>query len=354
MKNSVISDSEINYIVDIILSEEGLKDNKDFSLFITDRGNYYKNLFKGNMNSFSDVLLLPFVANGVNNSGNDILLFLDNIIKDCDKELAIYRLVEVIYHEIGHIKQLSFDKYSYNNLFVEVDKYLRIYNNYYLNHDSYYFEIDASLYSLNKTKYFLEKYYSNVYDKYENNINKRIDGYNNDIFLYDSVDKLSEFIGLYRYNKYHFKKDKNLDEISSIFDIFLDEKMNYKNISNIINDVRFKNLDKRIIYSFFSVDSFLCSFDYSSLSKDELDIIIESLMFTKKMYEEQLIEINKNFNNKMDKAVNYLKKHKSLLKRIDYICYFIKNNIFSDIYFVNNSINKKILIKRIEKVIIDI
>ena len=80
MKNSVISEKEIDYIVDIILSEEGLKDNKEFNILVTDRMKFYKDLFSLKKNKFSDNLLLPFLANGANNMKNDILLFVDNIM----------------------------------------------------------------------------------------------------------------------------------------------------------------------------------------------------------------------------------------------------------------------------------
>ena len=71
-----------------------------------------------------------------------------------------------------------------------------------------------------KTKGFLKKYYPSVYDRYKVNVEKRIDNYNNDMFLFDSVNKLSDFIGLYRYNKYHY----NL-ELVHIHDMFQDRSL---------------------------------------------------------------------------------------------------------------------------------
>ena len=353
MKKCVISEKEIDNIINIILSEEGLKDNKDVNIIVTNRGKYYRDLFIKKKNIFSEDLIIPFLANASNNMKNDILLFIDNITKDCDKEHAVYRLVEVIYHEIRHTQQLSFDKYSYEKFLDGVDKYLRIYKSYYVNHDKYYFEIDASIYSMYKTRGVLKKYYPSVYDRYKVNIEKRIDNYNNDMFLFDSVNKLSDFIGLYKYNKYHFRNDRSLQDISPVFDIFLDRKMNFRNISDIVNDKRFKTLDKRIIYSFFSVDSFLDGINYNSLSEEELSIIMESLKYTRNIYNEQLVGIDKYFDDKKNIVVDYFKKHKSLIKRIDYIYYYLNRYFFSSVYFLNDSINKKRLIKKIDKVIVE-
>lgn len=357
MKKCIISREEINNIIDTILIEEELKDSKDINIMAFDNYEFYKKYIfnKKNILSrlFSSEIILPFIADGSNNMSGDIVLLLDNISYSNNKEDAIYNLVEVIYHEIRHTKQMNLDDYSYLGFFNKVDKYLRIYNNYLLNHDKYIFEIDASADSMIKTRDFLKKYYPDVYDRYEVNINKRIDNYNNDMFLFDPVNKLSDFIGLYRYNKYHLKNDRSLSDISPVFDIFLDRKMNFKNVSEIVNDERFKKIDKRVVYSFFSIDSFLDSVDFNFLNEDEVNIIMESLSYTKNIYKEQLVGIDNYFVDNRNSLVDCFKRQKSLIKRIEYTYFYLYRYFFSSVYFLNNSFNKKRLIKKIDKVIVE-
>lgn len=70
------------------------------------------------------------------------------------------------------------------------------------------------------------------------------------------------------------------NNIKPIFEIFFDGNVKFKNISEIINNEKFKNLDKKIIYAIFSSKSFLSNINISNLSEEELNIISESLAYT--------------------------------------------------------------------------
>lgn len=132
-----------------------------------------------------------------------------------------------------------------------------------------------------------------------------------------------------------FKEQKNsinIDDISPILSIFINENGTFKNINDIIQNELFSKLDKRIIYRFFSCESFLKQFNISD-ECNNFQIIYESLKYTNELYSKQLVwldDIEYQKDAKFHYDLNNMKnKFKYPIKMYNYMFYKMLRMVLS-------------------------
>lgn len=114
-------------------------------------------------------------------------------------------------------------------------------------------------------------------------------------------------------------KGKSKKEISPVLEIFLNEDASFKNFSEIVQNEKFKELDKRIVYAVLSSKSFLEQINMNQLSIEELEIVNKSLQYTNTLYKNQSKLIEQALSEKNITYLEYLKSQKSLIKKINII-----------------------------------
>lgn len=252
----------------------------------------------------------------------EILIFLRDKITS---EKLTNKLIDNIwtcYHELRHAMQYEektkMDEFSYDVFSMRISPLYHNKYDYRLEHDKYYDEIDADLYAYQKTKEYLIKNYPELYEREKEYLDSK---YEKARFYQMTYDLSFEIERTLQQLKKSFsdsgKKTVNMksleEKISPVFSIFLDNKLKYKPIKRIIRHPKFKKLDKRIIYAFFSSKTFLEKIDYNRLSYEEAQILKESLEYSIDNHQKQLEmllhakEITLDF---------YLKETKSILAKI--------------------------------------
>lgn len=250
------------------------------------------------------------------NSKNEFIIFICILMNKIKKaKLPHIELLRVCYHEARHIIQQTFDSNSYSKFLGNIEELLSNNDNddYNKNHDNYSSEIGANLYEIFKVEEYIKqleklenKKNSNIYTLEKYYIEDLENAYKLDYMLFDAVGQMNKAFDIV--NK---KKLKINDEIP-IFNIFANDDNSFKSINDIIKNPDFKNVDKRIVYTVLSSNSFLKSIDMEKLSNEELDTLDESLQYTYNVYINQFKFILNAFNNN-DINNNYFTQMKKLL-----------------------------------------
>ena len=281
--------------------------------------------------------LVPFRFKGGfrSNSSNDIVMFLRHSKRVVKPKKSFFDLVVNSYHEARHINQDFLDKYSYEGALIDMENYVssnRKILGYIMEHDSYFVDIDARMYSLSKAVDYIKSKYPKIYEKSKEYINRLSREYNFHFLTFDIVSVVENAIQV---RKKRYKSVSSMinnpilfemylsEPVPAIFNLFLNVNGTFKSISQIISNCRKHNIDDRIIKAFLSSKYFLESVDISSLSNDDLSIVIDSLDYISSYYQDQLIMIDDAIANKDISMIKYLKMKKNILSRIDYIDKFL-------------------------------
>lgn len=241
-------------------------------------------------------------------------------------------LARTCYHETRHAIQMNYNPYSFDGFMNGIDNISYI--DYLLSHDSRLFEIDANLFGIKKAKEYILKNYPDYYEENKDEIELREQIYKLEYLTYDasshidasvSLVKTINLLGLNNNSKEKINSIEN-QKIQSYFEhskpaieIFFDENLNFRNISEILQNDIYHKLDKKVIYAVFSSKSFLKSINISNLSEEELKIIRESLIYTLNLDLKQ-IELKKQLvtlKNRLylllsKKSDNYIRKVNNL------------------------------------------
>ena len=144
------------------------------------------------------------------------------------------------------------------------------------------------MFALSKAKAYMRRKYLELYEKEKSYIDSVEQRYIIDYLSYDVSDvvlRLIKIIEQFRLKKAK-KKMLNIDDmevnilsISPVLDIFLDGKGKFKEVREIINNEKFKGLDKRIVSAMFSCRIFLDDLDMDSLSLEELNIVSKVIKY---------------------------------------------------------------------------
>ena len=240
-----------------------------------------------------------------------------------------FKLAEACYHEFWHRVQDNFDVYSYDGFLRDIDNCIKKINlsDYMLNHDSYSFEIGANMYAVSKAKEYIQKKYSQLYEELKDYIDRLEQKHTIDYLSYDASDTVERFIQRVKDRK---KRDRNVGqksdngkikkvEVPPVLDIFLDDNQDFKKVSEIISNGKFKLLDQRIVSAMFSCRTFLDGLDMESLSLEELEVVSNALEYTNNVYKNQVNSLDKFKFFSKEKFIEVLKIKKSFIKKIGVI-----------------------------------
>lgn len=317
--------NEMKKIAHEIIEEESKKYNFKINCLPLTFLEYYNNYISGKKFKLFRIFRYKMI-DGFNDLNGNAVIFIDKINKIENIEGKIFRLAEICYHEARHTIQQTFNAYSYDCFFAQIEFYIRSVTldvDYKFFHDKYSFEIGANLYSVSKAKEYLKNRYPSLYEEEKDRIEKLEKRYNYDYLIYDAADTFERFIQI-RKNVIN-KCDFRLRDVSPVLEIFMNEDNTFKEVSQIINNDKFKLIDSKIVSAFFSCKSFLESVDMEKLSDEELDIINNSLQYTNKVYQNQTKLIEKTYKEKAITFLEYLKSEKSLMSKIKFIDrYFTK------------------------------
>lgn len=254
---------------------------------------------------------------GYNYKGN-IVIFLDKISRIRGTfSWKIFLLVENTYHEIRHTIQKKYDPYSYEGFLRDIDNVFSIIkrDEYYLNYNSFSSELGANLYGIQKAKKYIEKHFPEEYPKIIKKIELKEEKYKYDYMMYDTSYNIDRFIIELR-NKLDFTRKYPLKKICPILDIFMNSNYTYKKLRQIINNSKFKELDKKIIFSILSCTSFYESIDIEELSQEELQLLHTALKYTYKIYQNQSIQLEEVLSKKIIDNRAYYYNQKNILKKL--------------------------------------
>lgn len=319
-------------IINGVSRETGIRINA-YPVTISDY--YYKYLKQQKFSLVKKIVKMTVPITGClayNDLNGNTVYFLDNINKVCDSfDKCVYSIVMSSFHEARHSIQQTFDKYSYEGFFCDVDNQviskLVGRDDYNVNHDKFFVEIDANNYGIYKAEEFLKNKYPDVYRRFSNELDKRKRKYKADYISFDPVNEVDRLIK--SLNTMEIPFEKNISgRKSDVLDIFLDRSFRFKRVKDIIRDKRLYQLDERIVFSFFASKSFLDNVDLEKLDNDELYVVGESLDRMNNYYKNQadnlielgykdrLIKVKENMEDG-NKLHNIVKK--ILDKRYQYI-----------------------------------
>lgn len=340
-----LSVEEMKKIAHQIIEEEARQSNTKiniiFPLTIIEYYNEYVFKQKCKLTSIPSLLARPIIAGGFNdNLTGNIIIFLDRSNRVEKTEQRIFKLALICYHEARHSMQHNFDKYSYDGFLRDLDSYIYSANSldYRLAHDKYSFEIGANIYGITKAKEFLQKNYPDLYEKEREEIEQLEKKYYFDYMTYDVSDTIDRTIKtLKAKNKSsNEQKNDNIDQISPVLQMFLNEDTSFKRISEIMQNDKFKTIDKRIIYAFLTSRSFLESVNMEKLTDEELALLRESLQYTNTVYQNQQRTIEQFRKQGLITLKEYLTSQKSLLNKFSFTHRYLSSQIMNKF---NNTFN---------------
>ena len=166
-------------------------------------------------------------------------------------------------------------------------------------------------------KEYLKNNYPDIYEKKKYIIGVIEMDYKNDYHLYNpsyTIDRVIPWIKIFSLF--------GINNISPILSIFLNEDGSYKRPIEVINNSKYQELDKRIVYAFFSSLSFMKELkSMDNLLPEEVNIINEALDYTSDICNIQFNYYNSKVKQ-IDKPSNFIERVK--LKLIYLKSFFAK------------------------------
>lgn len=314
-------------------------------------------------NKIIDFIKPSYYNSYYSEDNNKIVIFIDNSLDYENKEDQIFNLLIDCFHEARHVEQTLFSSDSYYGFLKFIDEVNAFNSSDYnaLGHDSYSYEIGANLYSIRKTREFMKSNYPFEYELKEDEINILEKIYYLEFLLYDAPYRIDRFLKVIKECikseklvwEDDFKNNKSII-IPDILKIFLNKDGKIKDIGKIVNNDKFNNLDKRIIYSFFSSQTFLENIDLDNLTEKELSILKKSLSYTRGLENLQINWLDDLY--KKEKELFKIKISNSLnaLSKIGWANNYILNEIFRNIRFRiytkdNERVSKELTLRKISK-----
>ena len=276
-------------------------------LFTTGYINYFE---KGTTVVFADKALNKFVAKRIS---------------------SIFLLASTCYHEARHWGQQTFDRYSYERFLLDIESFYRITNgnrDYRKRHDSYSFEIGANLYGVRMAREYLKNYNMEVYEKFKDKIDRVEHFYQEDYKMYNvsyTIDRvLPRIRAASAFGDNEIVKHDFIKDTSPVLGIFLNRDGRFKRPSEVMNDERYQELDKRIVYAMFSSLSFFKDLEHmDNLSPEEISVVNEAMDYTNKLCQMQMNSLNESKNkaqtllSKLLYLKTYFSKYRYIKKRLN-------------------------------------
>ena len=288
-----LTNEQIKQIIKDISDEECKEHNLETKIYgITPLEHYYKLFQDKEMKLSLTRLTHPLLAAGVfYNTTNEIIIYTNKPKKIKKIDRQIFCIIFTCYHELKHAIQEQTSDFSYDKFMALInsgDSPIPFVDYMLLDHDKYFCEIDANLYPIHKTKEYIKKKYPKEYELIKEELEKKEKTMNLNLAMHDA----SDIIERYHYKLKMLLKDENTTSISNldefpVLNIFWNDNLSYKSIKEIINNENFRKLDKRIIYAFFSTETFLETLNFEGLAYEELMILTEALEYTSNLYQKQ-------------------------------------------------------------------
>lgn len=303
-------------------------------------GNYTIDKRRSDLRNYID-----FNCGGYNDLKGTTVIFLNKLEGISLKKMnSVYLLANACYHEARHSAQQHFDKYSYAKFLLDIEKFFmrkNSYRHYRYNHDEYFSEIGANLYGVRMAREYLKKNYPLIYEKEKEKIDEREERFLVDYKLYDAFYFIDKVMPLIK-NAIPLYEDANVkrnfvDDISPVLSIFLKDNGSFKRPSDVINNDKYQELDKRIWYIIFSSLSFLDDLEkFGDLSQEEVSVINEAIEYAARLcrmqlsfYEELLVASDDNVIQQKDrikKKIFYLTMYLSKYGRVREYLSSLKND----------------------------
>lgn len=274
------NDKQLTTIIRSIMTMEFQEHNLDYKA-VTGTVKLYKNIINMSSNYSNEEKqeflkrITPDTIAYHTDESNVIIVFIDRIKKYKTLEKQLFVTVFTCFHEVRHAIQKYFDEFSYDKFISDIE-YLYTKDNkdhYVKNHNNYSYEIGADLYAITKTIDFFKKKNPEVYEKeklfMEGMKARTLDSY----YLYDATYFVSNVI-----NK--ILKTKIVPD-NNVLKIFFNENGEIKSLDEIVKDVNYKKLDKRIVYYILS------SIPSLEEKSDKIGLLLESNRYVSNIIENQ-------------------------------------------------------------------
>ena len=232
----------------------------------------------------------------------------------------LFQVIKTCYHEARHSVQQTFDRYSYDRFLYDIEKFYSktdANRDYTENHDEYSFEIGANLYGVEMAREYLKKNYPKTYEREKRIIEAIENRYKNDYMLYNPSYTIDRVIPRIRrinpFGDNEIVKHDFIKDTSPVLGIFLNGDGSFKRPSEVLANEKYQNLDKRIVYAFFSSELFLKELgNIKDLTPEEVSILNEAMDYTNEVCRVQMRYYNDEINA-MDEPSNYFERQKMRL-----------------------------------------
>lgn len=292
-----------------LYNEEKNKLSIDCEFYPLTSKEYYNSFFWDRDYSFCTkcfYFFLPIIFSrfdGFHDSSGRIVILIDKFKKSYLSKTEFINFLVACYHEFRHDQQDFFDSFGLDKFLHDMEKFMRIYSfkgrkNYWSNHNNFSYEIGANLYGVRKTREYLIKNYPDIYKDKKNYIDKMENDYEINYYDYNVKDVFDNFIISLRKSKYN----DDLEIISPVLPVFLNDNYCFRKVSDIFNDDKFNDIDYAIKAFIFTSNTFVNEVNFNSLSNNELSFVRECFGYTSG------VNINKNDMKKKILLREYEKK----------------------------------------------
>lgn len=210
-------------------------------------------------------------------------------------EAYFYNLLFVPYHEFMHriYRLTASDNMDFKNTISSLAIAIKNINPefYKTKHDDFYEEIIADYYAVFKARQFMNKHprliekLQDISDYYELSTELRL-------INYDFEQMLNYFVKTYKTSSLALTDNK-------LISTFFDENKCYKPLNQIVNSQEFALFDDDSKYSILASKSFLTSQDYSKLSEEEIELLIDSINYSYQIELNRAL-MNENLKEKLE------------------------------------------------------
>ena len=137
------------------------------------------------------------------------------------------------------------------------------------------------------------------YEKFKDKIDILEHFYQEDYKMYNAsytIDKVLPIIGVASaFGDNEIVKHDFIKDTSPVLGIFLNGDGSFKRPSEVMNDDKYQELDKRIVYAMFSSLTFLKDLKHmDNLSPEEISIVNEAIDYTSELCRRQMVSLNES------------------------------------------------------------
>lgn len=313
-----LTNEEIRKIITDICNEEKQEHNLETDIYVITPLEDYKKMFQNKkMKLTPSHIATPILAGGAfNPQAKEVIIYFCKYQKIKKINKRLFLAIYTTYHELRHVYQSQMGDFSYEVFMMNInsgDAPNELFD-YYAKHDEYYHEIDAISYALRKTKEYILNNYPEKYETLKEELEYGETRVKKGFTSHDPSDIIERYLYGLKIKLKKARKEKiDLNSVSPVLKIFLNDNLSYKSMAEIINTEDFKKLDKRIIYAFFSSETFLETLNKETLSEEQINILLESLEYTNNLYQQQAAIL---LEEKNTKEISGLKNIKTKLYKL--------------------------------------